>query len=139
MSDFVLAQLEPSPQVWNFYSSLEAAEAAAPAVNAREGTAYQPMTYAQYEAGHNAHYLAGPLLEITEEQWDEALNCLPPMRWEHRDGVERFLMVEMLSGSITAQYARLGSRYFVRNVDAADSSTFITGAECWALMEGSST
>jgi hypothetical protein len=132
--DIVLAQLEPNPTIWNFYPTIEAAAAAAPEVNAREGADYHPMTYDEFEAAHNAHWLAGGLQEITAEQWHEALNVLPPMRWEHKDGVERFCMSEMLTGSITAQYAEFCGRYFMRNVNVADRSTYITGAEVVAFI-----
>lgn len=127
--DFVLAQLSPRPSVWNFYKTMEDAAAAAPEINARESASYQPMTYDDYAKAHDAFYLADPLVEIDAAKWWEMLEVLPPMRWEHKDGVERFLISEMLAGSITSQFAKLGERYFTRNVNAADRSTWITAAE----------
>lgn len=49
---------------------------------------------------------------ITAEDWDEALNCLPPMRWRTVNGVELFQCIERWSGRVTATYARIGSRYW---------------------------
>lgn len=127
--DFVLAQIRPRPSVWNFYKTMEAAADAAPEINARESASYQPMTYDDYAKAHDAFWLAGPLVEIDAEKWDEMLGVLPPMRWEHKDGVERFLISEMLAGNITSQFAKLGKRYFTRNANAVDRSTWITAAE----------
>ncbi len=46
--------------------------------------------------------------EITEEQYDEMLNVLPPKRWEHRTGpygyTSSFEMIEHMCGSVTAFY-----------------------------------
>lgn len=46
--------------------------------------------------------------QITVEQWIEALECLPPMKWGSILGVESFRCSEFYSGSITAIYARVG-------------------------------
>ena len=48
----------------------------------------------------------GPWEEITEEQWTDALECLPPCRWMTVDGVNFFQMSERMCGSITGTYAR---------------------------------
>lgn len=72
-------------------------------------------------------FLGEPIQEITFDEWEEALECLPPMRW-HTDkhGVNKFLLVEFYSGSFTSQYAKLGDRYFTKMVDASDESTWIS-------------
>jgi len=56
-----------------------------------------------------------PWKEIDEETWWDALEVLPPEKWQTVGGVELFRMMEYLTGSITAHYARLGSRYFTKN------------------------
>lgn len=48
----------------------------------------------------------------TEEQFFEALECLPPMDWTRAGGGESFKMVERLSGRMTRIYARTGSTYW---------------------------
>ena len=49
--------------------------------------------------------------EITEEQWWDALECLPPESWQNSGGGESFVMMEYYSGRITSIYVRLGKRY----------------------------
>lgn len=53
---------------------------------------------------------------ITAEEYDDALNCLPPMGWHRGGSAESFKMSELTSGNMTAIYVRL-SREFVRLVD----------------------
>lgn len=53
-----------------------------------------------------------PWQEITEEQWLDNLEVLPPEKWKTVNGVELFRMSEYTTGNITAHYARLGDRYF---------------------------
>ena len=72
----------------------------------------------QIEEINRAQY-CGPWREIDEETWWDALEVLPPEKWQTVGGVELFRMMEYLTGSITAHYARLGSRYFTRNASIA--------------------
>ena len=144
--DFALARLEPRPICWNLYDTAEAAEADLERANAsaeRCGESpYQPMPYTEFAAAKRRHYLApevNPLTEITEARYFEMLEMLPPLRWEHAEGVERFLMCEMLDGTITEQFARQNGRFWSRRADARDRETWITGAEIarhLAQMEG---
>lgn len=71
-------------------------------------------------------YLSKPLMEVTEEDFDEMLNCLPPMRW-HKDeyGIEKFLMSEFMCGPVTAQYASRNGKYYTKYVNAFDKLTWI--------------
>jgi len=137
-AEYVVARFKPYPGIWNFYQTIEAAQIDACAINARprikkeieEGAEpYRPMTWDEYRAGQKAHYL-DPLKEILAEDWEYALNVLPPVRWEQVDGVERFMMSERICDTITASYAKFNGRYFRRNVDMADRSTWITADEC---------
>jgi hypothetical protein len=113
------------PRCWNLYHSLEEAEAAA---------AHAPnypvvMTFHAYEALKENFYLAperNPLIPITAEQFDEALNCLMPLHWRtDAQGLETFCMRELLDGTITAQYAKYNGNHFCRNVDLFDRKTWI--------------
>ena len=54
-----------------------------------------------------------PPIEVTAEQWDDALNVLPPRRWRHDGHVEGFCMSEFLTGNLTAHYFRVGGKYYV--------------------------
>lgn len=53
-----------------------------------------------------------PWQEISDQLWDDALNVLPPEKWETVQGVNIFRICEYLTGNITAHYARLSGRYF---------------------------
>lgn len=44
--------------------------------------------------------------QITEQEFDDALNALPPMRWVRHLGLESFRCSEFYSGNITSIYAR---------------------------------
>lgn len=59
--------------------------------------------------------------EISEETWDDALNVLPPEKWETVRGVDIFRMCEYLTGNITAHYAKLGGKFFARNCQTSET------------------
>ena len=50
--------------------------------------------------------------EITEDQYMEALEVLPPEKWMSNSGVSFFRMCEYNYGDMTAHYAQIGKRYF---------------------------
>lgn len=54
--------------------------------------------------------------EITEEQFNDALDVLPPMHWGRQKDSESFQLMEMLSGRVTSAYCRIGQRYFALTV-----------------------
>lgn len=66
------------------------------------------------ESAQAAEYI-GDWKEITAEEWQDALEVLPPEKWRNVHGVEIFRMMEYLTGNITGHYARLGERYFCAN------------------------
>ena len=55
-----------------------------------------------------------PFREISKEDYEEALNCLPPEKWE-RDEFEIFRMSEKLISNITAHYVLYKNKCFVAN------------------------
>lgn len=59
-----------------------------------------------------ARYAARPVVEITAEQWHDALEVLPPARWGRSDGIESFQMCELHDGRTTYTYVRAAGRYF---------------------------
>ena len=61
-----------------------------------------------------------PWKEISEDAWMDALEVLPPQKWQTVDGVELFRMSEYTTGSITAHYARSNGRYFTANRRISD-------------------
>jgi hypothetical protein len=46
----------------------------------------------------------------TEDDWMQALECLPPLGWIRRGGGESFKMSERISGRMTKIFARFDSR-----------------------------
>ena len=64
--------------------------------------------------------------EVTEEQFNDALDVLPPLKWCTIDGIEMFCISEMTDGTYTAQYARTpDGKYYCATVDVMDKSTWI--------------
>lgn len=49
---------------------------------------------------------------ITEEQFNDALECLPPEGWVRHQHTESFKLCEYYSGRITSIYARFGTTYW---------------------------
>lgn len=88
----------------------------------------QLVTGAEVDAMMNAYYqkkyLSKPAEQITATQFFDALEVLPPENWV-RGWLEHFRMCEYLTGTITAQYARLGKLYLRKNINVTDKSTWI--------------
>jgi hypothetical protein len=51
-------------------------------------------------------------VEITRQQYLDALEVLPPLDWEGRRGCESFKLSEFYTSNVTSIYARRGHRYF---------------------------
>lgn len=60
-------------------------------------------------------HLIGQFTEISEEDYDEALECLPPQKWETVDGVNIFRMSEYTTGNITCHYTRYNGKHYSAN------------------------
>lgn len=86
---------------------------------------FEVVTYEEYVARQREYYLSGPVLESTEESFNDMLNLLPPLYWRTVDGVEMFCMSEFICGAYTTQYARVGDKYYRKTVDYNDRSTWI--------------
>jgi hypothetical protein len=50
--------------------------------------------------------------EITEEQYLDALEVLPPLDWRGRKGNDSFKFCEFFTSNVTSIYANRGTRYF---------------------------
>ena len=88
---------------------------------------YQAMTYEQFRVLEREKLLGKPLQEISEDQFYEMLNVLPPIGWTSHKGVEVFCMSEFYTGFYTNQYAhdKATGKYYTKLVDYADRSTWI--------------
>lgn len=94
--------------------------------NARNAR-YSLMTYGEFLALEREKLLGGAPEEIDEETFNDQLNVLPPLKWCTIDGIEMFCMLEMYTGSYTAQYAydRKTGKFWSKVVDALDPETWI--------------
>ena len=86
---------------------------------------YKVMTFDEYTALEMNYYISKPVVEITYENYDDMLCCLPPMKWCTINGIEMFCMSEMLTGPYTSQFAKLNDKYYTKVVNAFDKSTWI--------------
>lgn len=68
------------------------------------------------EKAKTARYNVGVAQKTDKEGFMSALECLPPRFWKSDDNSESFQMSEMLCGSITTAYCRIGKQYFYVNV-----------------------
>ena len=71
---------------------------------------YSILTWEEVEKLSEDHNnsLCGDWKEITENQFEEMLNVLPPLRWENGG----FFMCEMWTDDVTGFYQQIGDRYF---------------------------
>lgn len=87
---------------------------------------YKIMTYNEYLELERKHYLNRPLTEVTEDDFHNMLNVLPPLKWCTKNNIEMFCMSEMLTGSFTSQYLydRNNNKYYHKTVDILDQTTW---------------
>jgi hypothetical protein len=74
---------------------------------------------------------------ITAEQWMEALEVLPPMKWTGHAGAESFMCAEMFSGRVTDIYCRLiarGSQHYYTFRDVVSLTHEQIVARCEAKL-----
>ena len=90
-----------------------------------ENAKYEVMTFGEFLDRQKKAMVSGEVTETTEEQFNEMLNVLPPLKWCTIAGVEMFCMREMYTGTYTNQYARIGDKYYTAMVDVTDESTWI--------------
>ena len=69
------------------------------------------------------HYKAAPK-QITEAQFHDMLECLPPMDYRCANGWTTFKMCELTCGNITGIYATNGDKYY-----AMQDSQFLRHAD----------
>ena len=86
---------------------------------------YKVTTFKEFEKLQREYYINKPLIEISEEEYNDALNVLPPLKWCTINGIEEFLMSEFYTGVYTTQYARYNNKYYCKIVDAYDQTTWI--------------
>lgn len=85
------------------------------------------IPYADFENLEKEAILGMPMEEITEEQYNDMLDVLPPLAWVTLDGVTEFCMSEFYTSHYTNQYAKdlKTGKYYSKLVDYRDRSTWI--------------
>lgn len=63
----------------------------------------------------NYEGIEGLKAEITEEEYIDALEVLPPLDWHSKEGY--FYMREFLIGDLTDKYSRIDGKYYVEVAD----------------------
>lgn len=86
---------------------------------------YKVMSFDEYMQLKKERYLSDKVQEITEEEWEDKLNVLPPLYWCTIDGINEFCLSEMYDDTFTTQYARYNGKYYSKMVDVTDKKTWI--------------
>lgn len=88
---------------------------------------YEMMTFDEYLSRQKKAMVSGEVKEVTKEDFYEALDCLPPLKWCTKSNVEMFCIREMYTGTYTTQYAfnLVNSKYYCAMVDITDEATWI--------------
>lgn len=83
------------------------------------------------EEAEAAKFLHKKWEQITEEAWMDALECLPPQKWERLGNTEIFRMSEFMTGNITRHYLRhFPSKTYWRNFRRTTTSYETMHTEC---------
>ena len=59
--------------------------------------------------------LIKPFHEITEDEYMEMLECLPPQKWQTFDDVNIFQMSEYTTSNITGHYVSFNGKFYTAN------------------------
>lgn len=90
-----------------------------------ENVKYECMTFDEFLDRQKKEMTSGEVTEVTEDIYNEQLNCLPPLKWCTRNGYSMFCMCEMYTGTYTTQYAKKDGKFYSAMVDVTDESTWI--------------
>lgn len=90
-----------------------------------KNTKYGVMLMSEFFRIQREKVLSRPVVEITEKDFYDHLNVLPPLKWGTINGVEMFCMSEFDFGVYTGQYAMVGDKFYCATVDYFDQSTWI--------------
>ena len=88
---------------------------------------YEMMTFDDFLKKQKEILTSGPVKEVTKEDFYDAFNCLPPLKWCNAGNCEMFCMREMYIGTYTNQYAYslVTGKYYTAMVDITDRNTWI--------------
>jgi hypothetical protein len=88
---------------------------------------FEAITFEEYENRMREKYLSKTPTEITEEEFDEALNVLPPLNWVRNEKFSMFFVSEALTLSFYSQYLydKTSRKYYCATTDICDRSTWL--------------
>lgn len=94
---------------------------------AHRAAKFEIMSYEEFQKREREKLLAGDPIEETAEEYNYALDVLPPVHWVTIDGVSEFCMSERYTGTYTTQHAhdKRTNKYYCKTVDMCDKSTWI--------------
>ena len=91
------------------------------------------MTYEEFLVKQAKEFADKPINIISKQEWWDALECLPPLKWHDRGGMEVFFMSEFYTGNYTSMYVKVviggEDTYACKTVNFKDESTWITEDE----------
>lgn len=91
-----------------------------------ENAKYEMMTFDEFLKRQKVSMI-GEVAEVTEQDFYEAFNVLPPLKWCRKHNMEMFCICEMYTGTYTNQYAYslVTGKYYSAMVDVTDEKTWI--------------
>lgn len=93
----------------------------------RESESAKIVTWEEFQKIQRDFFISEKPVEVSEEDYYEHLDVLPPIHYISRNGFTMFCMSEMITGPYTTQYARNDKtgKYYCLIVDVSDPKTWI--------------
>jgi hypothetical protein len=97
------------------------------------------MDYQEYEAERIKFYLSHKLEQVTQEEFYEQLEMLPPLMWKSYSdsygSCQYFFVSEMTIGTVTLQYYESNGKFFKKYADFKDRTTWIDQLAIYKLQK----
>lgn len=93
----------------------------------KESESAKVTTYEEFQKIQRNFFILEKPVEVSEEDYYEHLDVLPPIHYTSRNGFSMFCMSEMTTGKYTTQYAKdeKTGKYYCLTVDVTDPETWI--------------
>lgn len=118
-----------SPSAWNFYTPPKKATILKLEQDDIPACYTRCTSWKEFSAAKGEYWLAQPVVKIDAATYDEALECLPPIAWNHFEtGGERFILSEAQDGPFHRQFYldRRTGRGIYKYVHLREQSTWLT-------------
>lgn len=88
---------------------------------------FKAVTWEEYEKLQREKWLSKEPREITEEEYEYALNVLPPKGWIHNERYSMFFIGECTTMTFYGQYLydKANGKYYYAMADICDKSTWL--------------